>query len=83
MPYTRSDFDGPLLNFTIILKFGGPSRLGVRDKLPPPLLPFPLGGPATTTSEINRINHYKSVEQNVLRALSSQARSPRFISKYS
>ena len=35
MSYTRPDFDGVLLNFKLILKFEGPSRLDTRGKLPP------------------------------------------------
>ena len=31
----NADFDGILLNFRLTLKFGGPSRLGAQDKLPP------------------------------------------------
>ena len=39
MPYTRPDIDEALLNFRLILTFGGPSELGG------PLLLLPLGGP--------------------------------------
>ena len=34
MPYTRSDFDGALLNFRLFLISGPYSRLGAQGKLP-------------------------------------------------
>ena len=34
MPYIRSDFNGTFLNFMLLLKFGAPSRMGTRGKLP-------------------------------------------------
>ena len=42
MLYTHPDLDGPLLNFTLFLKLGSPSRLETRASC---RLPRSLGGP--------------------------------------
>ena len=70
--YTRPDFDGPLLNFTLFLKLGSPSRLEAGQVAVCPAL----------SAALCKNIGYQTVAMFKLKTSTGEARSTDFVSVY-